>query len=221
MRNFGTWAIVVASVATFCAVLLMSGRDVPRIASFEAALRDPARLFARTPGSSATDSRAAPQGSPAQAGATIASDETPTARGGTAGSPREPAGEYTMATGSMPAGRAKDATDAPRPAAAPLAGPVGAGPSNGDPADRTAAAEAQIAKIGMGLSALSGRGIAVEEVLPGSVAAQLGLQSGDVILAVDGVPIDSLRQFAQIYQRDGVPRQVDGVRAGRPFHIHP
>ncbi|MGH8133608.1 MAG: PDZ domain-containing protein, partial [Steroidobacteraceae bacterium] len=78
----------------------------------------------------------------------------------------------------------------------------------------------QLEKISRGLSAASGGGVAVDEVLPSSVAGKLGLRPGDVIVAVNGTPVDSPASFAQLFETDGMPRQLDAVRDGRAIHLH-
>ncbi|MGH8305524.1 MAG: PDZ domain-containing protein, partial [Steroidobacteraceae bacterium] len=55
---------------------------------------------------------------------------------------------------------------------------------------------------------------------PSSVAGKLGLRPGDVIVAVNGTPVDSPASFAQLFETDGMPRQLDAVRDGRAIHLH-
>jgi membrane-associated protease RseP (regulator of RpoE activity) len=93
--------------------------------------------------------------------------------------------------------------------------PAGAG------TDAYAVSASVAEKIGAGLSAHSGGGIEVDQVLPGSIAGKLGLEPGDVILAVNGTFVDSPADLARIYQADGMPRQLDALRGGAPVHRHP
>ncbi len=82
-------------------------------------------------------------------------------------------------------------------------------------------AEAQTDKIAAGLAAGASGGVRVEEVLPSSIAGKLGLQPGDLIVAVNGSPVGTPQQFAQLFEQNGLPRQIDAVRGGRPIHLHP
>lgn len=81
-------------------------------------------------------------------------------------------------------------------------------------------APAQQEKLGHGLSARSGGGVEVDEVPAGSIAGKLGLQSGDVILSVNGNAISSPEDLAAIYQREGPPQSVEIIRDGRVLHRH-
>ncbi|MGH8209314.1 MAG: PDZ domain-containing protein [Steroidobacteraceae bacterium] len=75
-------------------------------------------------------------------------------------------------------------------------------------------------KVSRGLSARAGGGVEVDEVPSGSIAGKLGLQSGDVILSINGNVISSPEEFAAIYQQQGLPRQVEIIRDGRVLHRH-
>jgi len=72
-----------------------------------------------------------------------------------------------------------------------------------------------------GLSAHAGRGVTVDEAPPGSAARDLGLERGDVIISVNGKPINSPAEFAQVYATQGKPRQLEAVRDGQAVHRHP
>ena len=61
----------------------------------------------------------------------------------------------------------------------------------------------------------------VDEVPPGSLAERLGLQQGDVIRSVNGKPLASPADFAQIYQQQGQSQiKVEGIRGGRPLNLN-
>jgi S1-C subfamily serine protease len=81
--------------------------------------------------------------------------------------------------------------------------------------------ENQKAKITRGLGANSGGGFTVIAAPPGSVAAEVGLKPGDVVLMVNGSPVDSAAEFARIYEQEGRPRQLELVRDGLVLHSHP
>ena len=63
------------------------------------------------------------------------------------------------------------------------------------------------------------------EVIPGGPAAAAGLQSGDRVLAVDGVPVDSFEDFRAELQKPGAPpdRRFDVLRGGgrQDVIVHP
>jgi len=63
------------------------------------------------------------------------------------------------------------------------------------------------------------------EVIPGGPAAAAGLQSGDQVLAVDGVPVESFDDFRRELQKPGAPpeRKIDVVRSGarQAFTVRP
>lgn len=91
---------------------------------------------------------------------------------------------------------------------------------SGPSGDASHAAEAQLAKVAAGLSAGASGGVRVDQGLPSSVAGKLGLQTGDVIIAVNGSPINTPEEFAKLYERDGLPGQVEAIRDGRTIHLH-
>jgi membrane-associated protease RseP (regulator of RpoE activity) len=76
-------------------------------------------------------------------------------------------------------------------------------------------------KLSRGLSAHTGGGITVDEAPLGTVTQELGLEPGDVIVSVNGTPMNSPGDFARIYLEQGRPRQIEAIRDGRPFHRHP
>jgi membrane-associated protease RseP (regulator of RpoE activity) len=92
--------------------------------------------------------------------------------------------------------------------------------ATGELVDTTPVDQRQAAKIARGLSANPGGGILVEGAPPGSVAGQLSLQVGDVIVSVNGDAVSSPEQFARIYREQGPPRQLTIIRDGREMHRH-
>jgi membrane-associated protease RseP (regulator of RpoE activity) len=92
--------------------------------------------------------------------------------------------------------------------------------ATGELVDTTPVDQRQAAKIARGLSANPGGGILVEGAPPGSVAGQLRLQVGDVIMAVNGDAVSTPEQFARIYREQGLPRQLTIIRDGREMHRH-
>ena len=64
-------------------------------------------------------------------------------------------------------------------------------------------------------------GVRVLGVKPGSVAAAIGLKTGDVLAAIDGAPIKTAQQLLDLYakldQLSGV--ELQGTRAGKPLAI--
>jgi len=63
------------------------------------------------------------------------------------------------------------------------------------------------------------------EVIPGGPAAAAGLQSGDRVTAVDGVPVASFEEMRGELQKSGAPRErrIEVVRKGasQTFIVHP
>jgi membrane-associated protease RseP (regulator of RpoE activity) len=78
----------------------------------------------------------------------------------------------------------------------------------------------QVAKITRGLAANPGGGILVEAVPEGSIASQLRVEPGDVIVSVNGHAVASPEEFARIYREQGVPRQMTVIHNGREMHHH-
>jgi len=64
-------------------------------------------------------------------------------------------------------------------------------------------------------------GVELRAVAAGSVFARAGLRAGDVITAVDGKPLRSLDDAADLYARAGTLKSatVQLLRAGRPHTL--
>jgi S1-C subfamily serine protease len=64
-------------------------------------------------------------------------------------------------------------------------------------------------------------GAKLESVTPGSLFAKAGLKSGDVVTAVDGHPLRSLDDAANLYARAATARSVSLqiTRAGKPMTL--
>jgi S1-C subfamily serine protease len=78
----------------------------------------------------------------------------------------------------------------------------------------------QVAKMTRGLAANPGGGILVEAVPEGSIASQLRVEPGDVIVSVNGHAVASPEEFARIYREQGPPRQMTVIHDGREMHRH-
>lgn len=78
----------------------------------------------------------------------------------------------------------------------------------------------QLANLGR-VNANPGGGVLVEEVPPGSMAQQLGLQPGDVIRTVNGNAVNAPTDLGRLYQRVGESGQVrvEGTRGGKPLNL--
>lgn len=79
-------------------------------------------------------------------------------------------------------------------------------------------------RVGIGIVpdfAHGGPGVRVASVLDGGPAAQAGLLSGDVILAVKGVPVEGLQSYAEILKtlEPGVSAELTVDRAGAKIRI--
>jgi len=62
--------------------------------------------------------------------------------------------------------------------------------------------------------------VVIEDVTPGSSAEAAGLKIGDVVVALNGKPIENARQFGvNIYQNAGKTIEVDLVRGKKPMKI--
>jgi len=63
------------------------------------------------------------------------------------------------------------------------------------------------------------------EVIPGGPAAAAGLQTGDQVVAIDGIPVQSFDQFRGELQKPGAPqtRTIEVSRSGQrqSFAVHP
>lgn len=69
---------------------------------------------------------------------------------------------------------------------------------------------------GLGLSRTAG--VILSDVLPESPAARAGLRVGDVIVRLDGKPMENGRQLqVNLYSRAGETVRLDGERGGAPF----
>ncbi|MDQ3260338.1 MAG: hypothetical protein M3Q00_06050 [Pseudomonadota bacterium] len=67
-----------------------------------------------------------------------------------------------------------------------------------------------------------GGGVAVQEAPQGSLLQMLGMQEGDVIRSLNGVPVNSQADLMRLYQHFGQVGQVkvDGLRAGTPLQLN-
>lgn len=111
------------------------------------------------------------------------------------------------------------------PSAAEPGSTTGATAPEGDAAVGPAAAlapvdERQNAKIARGLSVNPSGGLLVGETEPGTIAGQLRLKVGDVIVSVNGQPIASTDDFVRIYREQGTPTELTILRRGREMHLH-
>jgi general secretion pathway protein C len=67
-----------------------------------------------------------------------------------------------------------------------------------------------------------GGGVGVQDVPQGSLFEKLGLQQGDVVRALNGVPVNSQADLMRLYQQFSQVGQVrvDGTRAGAPLQLN-
>jgi S1-C subfamily serine protease len=63
------------------------------------------------------------------------------------------------------------------------------------------------------------RGVVVLRLAPGSPAADLGLQRGDLVAAVAGQPVGSVRQLAGLLGRVRPPWQLEIERDGQRLAV--
>jgi S1-C subfamily serine protease len=79
----------------------------------------------------------------------------------------------------------------------------------------------QLANLGR-VDASPGGGIGIQEVPPGSLLEKLGLQQGDVVRSLNGVPVNSQADLMRLYQQLGQVGQVrvDGMRAGGALQLN-
>ncbi len=65
-------------------------------------------------------------------------------------------------------------------------------------------------------------GVSVEGAPPGSLIEKLGLQEGDVVRSLNGVPVNSEADLMRLYQHFGQAGQVrvDGERGGQPLQLN-
>ena len=115
---------------------------------------------------------------------------------------------------------------APAPAAPAPAAPATAAPAR-EPATQLSRTEVNTALADFGVLTQSVRGAftpagaRLDVVAPGSVFAKAGLRNGDVITAVDGQPLKSIDDAADLYIRAGSARtaSVQLLRAGKPMTL--
>jgi S1-C subfamily serine protease len=133
------------------------------------------------------------------------------------------AGDAARATPVQPGGVA--AVPAPAASAAGQAGAAAAAPAQADAAVNPAAPLAPVdqrqnMKIARGLSPSSSGGLLVGDTDPGTIAGQLRLKVGDVIVSVNGQTITSTDDFVRIYREQGTPTELTILRRGREMHLH-
>jgi membrane-associated protease RseP (regulator of RpoE activity) len=133
---------------------------------------------------------------------------------------QRPAAGGAAATTSRPAIIAPPAATGTTPAAAPAPASPGAVSARGELVDTNEQDQRQVAKITRGLIANPGGGILVESIPPGSVASQLRVQAGDVIVSINGDAVTSPQEFARIFREQGLPRQMTVIHNGREMHRH-
>ena len=63
------------------------------------------------------------------------------------------------------------------------------------------------------------RGLRVDDVPPGSVAARIGLQKGDLILRVDGKKVDELEELQKKLINKKKTPLLDVLRQGVPVQV--
>jgi membrane-associated protease RseP (regulator of RpoE activity) len=133
-----------------------------------------------------------------------------------------PAAGGASATTSGPAIIAPPAAARTTPAAAAAPAPVApeAVSASGEGVDTIERDQRQVAKVARGLTANPGGGILVESMPTGSVASQLRVQAGDVIVSINGNAVTSPVEFARIYREQGLPRQMTVIHNGREMHRH-
>ena len=78
----------------------------------------------------------------------------------------------------------------------------------------------QDAKIARGFAPNPSGGILVQATPPGSVAGELRLEPGDVVVSVNGEAVSSPADFVSIYRAHGLPTQLTVLRGGREIHLH-
>lgn len=67
-----------------------------------------------------------------------------------------------------------------------------------------------------------GGGMELQSVPGGSLAAQLGMQSGDIVLKINGVSVASQGDLAALYQKLAEVKEikVEGLRNGKPLNLN-
>jgi S1-C subfamily serine protease len=135
-----------------------------------------------------------------------------------ASSPELPAG---VATG--PAAAASGFARAPvipapetRSEQAPQPGPATS--TSAPPEVQEATERRQTAKITRGMSSSPEGGIRIDATPPGSVAGEMHLLPGDVLMSVNGAAVSSPEEFARLYRSGGVQGEYVVIRGGREIH---
>ena len=117
---------------------------------------------------------------------------------------------------------------APTPTPAPTVVTVPAALVSDDPAlaltrPELTAALGDFTKLTAGIRASFGpTGVRVDSVVAGSLFARAGLRAGDVITAVDGQPLRTLDDAADLYARASSARNltISVLRSGKPASLH-
>ena len=63
-----------------------------------------------------------------------------------------------------------------------------------------------------------GGGVRIEAAPPGSVAGEMHLLPGDVLMAVNGTAVASTEDFARMYRSGQVQGEYVVIRQGREIH---
>jgi S1-C subfamily serine protease len=133
---------------------------------------------------------------------------------------RRPAADSTATIGPAAGTVARPAAISDMLAAPPPSVSAVAVNATGAVVDTAQQDQRQAAKITRGLTANPSGGILVEAAPSGTVASQLRLEAGDVIVSVNGSPVRSPEEFARIYREQGLPRQMTVIHNGREMHHH-
>ncbi len=96
--------------------------------------------------------------------------------------------------------------------------PDAATPSSAPPDVQEATDRRQTAKITRGMSSNPEGGVRIDAAPPGSVAGQMNLLPGDVLVSVNGSPVSSPEEFARIYRTQGIQGEFVVIRGGREVH---
>jgi S1-C subfamily serine protease len=96
--------------------------------------------------------------------------------------------------------------------------PDAAAPSSAPPEVQEATDRRQTAKITRGMSSNPEGGVRIDAAPPGSVAGQMNLLPGDVLVAVNGAPVSTPEEFARIYRTQGIQGEFVVMRGGREIH---
>jgi membrane-associated protease RseP (regulator of RpoE activity) len=139
----------------------------------------------------------------------VTPSESPAAH--TAASPPAPQPAAVVASGFAAAPAAATAAQSTVPV-------VGTAAAVGSAEVQEAVEQRQDAKITRGMSSNPQGGIRIDATPPGSVAEQMQLLPGDVLVAVNGAAISSPEQFARIYRSPGVQGEFVVIRDGREIH---